>query len=346
MSGDTADENLVDMGKGDNPLLVLSLAARRLGARNMFNASIINLESGVQVVGRSVNYERLDDGVETMGSLAQELTGVTIPGVAVLTPKPTSVPAPTSVPIPTPAPVPAPVLAPTSKPVPTPAPGKTVPSGLSLEDALTWLSSNAVEGGTYTITLKTNETIPPKTLAYGEKNVSLTLEGDTSERGIILNSPGALFTVEKGVSLILGAHVTLWGQSSNTASLVRVNSGGTLMMKAGSKITGNTMNSPSGNGGGVYVAGGTFTMKSGAISGNTSFSGGGVYVSSSSNSRFIKMPGAVIYGSNADSTLKNTARRNGQAVYVDTSPSKRHNATAGSGVSLDSSVNGAAGGWE
>ncbi|MDR1174685.1 MAG: penicillin-binding protein activator LpoB [Treponema sp.] len=75
MSGVTADENVVDIGKGENPRFVLSVVARRLGNRNMFNASIINLESGVQLIGRSEAYNSLDDGIEVMGNLARELTG-------------------------------------------------------------------------------------------------------------------------------------------------------------------------------------------------------------------------------------------------------------------------------
>jgi TolB-like protein len=71
-----AEENQVNIGKGENPRIVLSVIARRLGSLNMFNASIINLESGVQLIGRSVNYNTLDDGIETMISLARELTGV------------------------------------------------------------------------------------------------------------------------------------------------------------------------------------------------------------------------------------------------------------------------------
>jgi TolB-like protein len=86
LSGETADEHRVDIGKGENPRLVLSVIARKLGAANMFNASIINLESGVQEVGKSVNYQSLDDGIEIMGSLAGELTGVSltslVPGIS------------------------------------------------------------------------------------------------------------------------------------------------------------------------------------------------------------------------------------------------------------------------
>jgi TolB-like protein len=77
MSGVTADEQVVGLGRGDNPLIVLSVAARRLGERNMFNASIINLESGAQIAGTSVNYDMLDDGIEAMGTLAGEMTGFT-----------------------------------------------------------------------------------------------------------------------------------------------------------------------------------------------------------------------------------------------------------------------------
>ncbi|MDR0706948.1 MAG: penicillin-binding protein activator LpoB [Treponema sp.] len=74
-SGMTADDSAVGAGRGENPRFVLSVVARRLGSRNMFNASIINLESGVQIIGRSVNYATLNDGIEVMESLARELTG-------------------------------------------------------------------------------------------------------------------------------------------------------------------------------------------------------------------------------------------------------------------------------
>jgi hypothetical protein len=44
LSGVTAEDSMADLGRGHNPRFVLSVAARRLGRRNMFNASIINLE--------------------------------------------------------------------------------------------------------------------------------------------------------------------------------------------------------------------------------------------------------------------------------------------------------------
>jgi hypothetical protein len=114
---------------------------------------------------------------------------------------------------------------------------------------------------------------------------------------------------------------------------------------AGGEISGNSSSSSSYGGGGVSVYSGTFTMDDGEISGNTaSYYGGGVYVYS--NGTFTKQSGGIIYGSNESSTKKNTATGGdnyGHAVYV-SSGSKRRNTTAVG--TLDSSIDGPAGGWE
>jgi hypothetical protein len=135
--------------------------------------------------------------------------------------------------------------------------------------------------------------------------------------------------------------------SGNTASSgggMGVSSSGTFTMNDGT-ISGNTASS----GGGMYVYvsdSGTFTMSGGEISGNSASShGGGVYVYSNGN--FTKRVNGIIYGSDAGDTLKNTADSgDGHAVYVDTSPVKKRDTTAGTGVTLDSAIDGAAGGWE
>jgi TolB-like protein len=262
-AGNTAYENRTEIGKGENPEFVLSVAARRLGSLNMFNASIVNLESGVQTLGGSVNYESLNDGIGVMESLTWELTGM-------------------------------------------------IPPGLSLAQSLAWLNDNAAEGGDYTITLKNNESLAPQTLSCGGKTVNITLEGGSAERRISLSSNGSLFTVEKGVTLTLGANVTLQGRSANNASLVKVNEGGTLVLKDRAKITGNTYSSSSSNsfGGGVYVKGGTFTMEGGTISGNIASAyayaiptyGGGVSVSGGT----FTMEGGTISGNTANSTTSSS----------------------------------------
>jgi hypothetical protein len=74
-----------------------------------------------------------------------------------------------------------------------------------------------------------------------------------------------------------------------------------------------------------------------------------VYVYGSSGT-FTKS-GETIYGSDASGTLKNTATSGdgdsyGHAVYISSWPSKIRNNTAGSSVTLDSTVSGTAGGWE
>jgi len=74
LTGDTADENIVKIGAGENPRYALSGAARRLGTTTMFNASIIDLESGAQMKGNSVNYNTLNDGMEIMELLSAKLS--------------------------------------------------------------------------------------------------------------------------------------------------------------------------------------------------------------------------------------------------------------------------------
>jgi hypothetical protein len=74
LSGITADSNVVGIGYGENPNLVLSVVARRLEDANMFNAAVINLFSGTQVVGRSVDYRDINDGIRAMERLSVDLT--------------------------------------------------------------------------------------------------------------------------------------------------------------------------------------------------------------------------------------------------------------------------------
>jgi TolB-like protein len=76
LSGNVADENIVAIGYGVNPDFVLSGSANKLGAQNLFVATILNLETGVQTDGTSVNYNTLNDGISAMNALAEELTGM------------------------------------------------------------------------------------------------------------------------------------------------------------------------------------------------------------------------------------------------------------------------------
>jgi hypothetical protein len=123
----------------------------------------------------------------------------------------------------------------------------------------------------------------------------------------------------------------------------------------GGEISGNIASE---RGGGVSVENGTFTMNGGEISGNTntanpSYGGGGVYIS---NGTFTKSGGGTITGYASDTVNGNVVKDSSGivqsnkghavAVYAGSSIDKRRETTAGPEVNLDSSVNGAAGGWE
>ncbi|MDR0303128.1 MAG: hypothetical protein LBI04_12555 [Treponema sp.] len=171
----------------------------------------------------------------------------------------------------------------------------TVPGG-TLADKLDWLYAHvpyAQDGVEYIIEVKANENIGPHGLDYG-KTVSITLIGDTAMRTINLSGTGSLFTVDSGVTLILDKNITLKGHSSNTASLVTVNTDGELVMREDSVITGNIITESAVNsyGGGVYVKG-IFIMEGGKISGNTKSNGGGGGVYVGNDGTFTMIDGTI-----------------------------------------------------
>jgi fibronectin type 3 domain-containing protein len=225
----------------------------------------------------------------------------------------------------------------------------------TLTDTLSWLSANAISSGHYTLLLAKDETISAQTLSYSSKAVTIILKGRGGERTVNLSDNGSLFTVGDGVTLVFDSSITIKGHSDNNASLVRVNSGGTLLLKDGAKITGNSAsygggvyvnggtftmsggtingNTASASGSGVYVSSGTFTMSGGTINGNTAFYGGGVYVSSSgtfmmsggtiSGNHASYGDGVYVYGGtfmmNGGTISDNNAYSNGGGVFVSSS---------------------------
>ena len=109
----------------------------------------------------------------------------------------------------------------------------------------------------------------------------------------------------------------------------------------GGTISGNIAN----NGGGVFVDGGTFTMRGGVITNNiASNAGGGVQVASGT----FNKTGGIITGFNSDPNDGNVVRdyagiiaRSGHAVFVNSD--RRKESTAGSGLNLS---NGSSAGWD
>jgi hypothetical protein len=157
--------------------------------------------------------------------------------------------------------------------------------------------------------------VPKTTVIRGNGELKITSKNDMD---------GSLFIVTENNTLVL-ENVTLAGGESS-GYLVHV-SGGTLVMKAGSKITkskgdgvvihGGAFTMEGGVisenkaqnyvGGGVSVAGGEFKMTGGTISGNSGvFGGGGVFVDEGST---FTMENGTISG--------NTAGSVGGGVYVE-----------------------------
>ncbi|MCL2689149.1 MAG: hypothetical protein FWE57_04810 [Chitinispirillia bacterium] len=181
--------------------------------------------------------------------------------------------------------------------------------GLNLSESLQALHANAISGGEYTIELAGSGNIGAQPLSFsGRSNITIRLTGSERERMVSLTDNGSLFTIGSGVTLILDNRIYLRGHGSNNAPLVRVNSGGMLIMKAGAKISGNSRGSNSG-GGVVVDKGGSFLMEDGEISGNSvdgwSAAGGGVYVDEGAD---FLMEGGRISG--------NSANGNGGGVYA------------------------------
>ena len=191
-------------------------------------------------------------------------------------------------------------------------------------------------------------------------NGTFTMNGGEISSNTASRSSWSCRSYGGGVYVSSGTFTMNGGEiSSNTAVSYSSSGGGVYMSNGtftmnGGEISGNSAAAEAGDsyyspgGGGVYMSSGTFTMNGGEISGNSaagsSSGGGGVYVYS--NGTFTKESGGTIYGSNAEDALKNTAGSGnayGHGVYVDSS--KKRNTTAGAGLTLDSSLDGAAGGW-
>jgi hypothetical protein len=146
----------------------------------------------------------------------------------------------------------------------------------------------------------------------------LLLYAETPDPGgdITLTGNGTLITVGSGVTLTL-KDITLKGKSDNNAPLVRVN-GGTLILDTGAAIQDNGATT---SGAGVYATGGTVTMRAGSkVTGNTSTGnyvyiyGAGVYVIDGT----FNMDGGEISGNTAqaNSNQYSNGRGFGGGVYV------------------------------
>jgi hypothetical protein len=189
---------------------------------------------------------------------------------------------------------------------PEPEPGVSVP-GNNLPAKFSWLQTNAVSGTEYIVTVTSNETIAPHSLEYGNKDIKITLKGNTSGLVVSLGSRGTMFDIMSRVTLVL-ENITLRGRDDNNESLILVEVDGTLIINDGTRITGND-NSGRNGGGGINVGErGSFTMNGGTITGNNARSGNGGGIRITGERAVFKMSGGTM--------PNNNARGGGGGLYV------------------------------
>jgi fibronectin type 3 domain-containing protein len=141
---------------------------------------------------------------------------------------------------------------------------------------------------------------------------TIVIRGDSPNRILSNSGNSALFTLQKGVTLVLDTNIMLNGNSKKYP-VVSVLSGGELKMNEGSQVMGASIS-------GISIKGGVFTMSGGTISGNTAAAalnyssyGGGVYVDASGT---FTMSDGTISGNTASSNLSSYSSYGG-GVYVD-----------------------------
>jgi hypothetical protein len=178
-------------------------------------------------------------------------------------------------------------------------------NGDAFDDLTLAFASIGTTPGTYEILIDENQTLAARTLGNG-MIISISSMTPTFPIEVQLTGTGSMFTVNTGASLTL-ADVVLKGVSSNAIALVTV-SGGTVTMRTGSEITGNTNTSTSQVGGGVTMSSGTFNLNGGKIHSNTRTGsygdGGGVILAGGT------------FNLNSGEISNNQAQMHGGGVYI------------------------------
>jgi len=163
------------------------------------------------------------------------------------------------------------------------------------------------QSGIYTLRIIEDQILAPRTL---NTNITLQANNPSNPVEIQLLSVGRLFTVNGILTLENG--ITLRGLDNNTRALVYVYSG-TLNMREGSKITGNT-NTDISFGGGVLSDYGTINMSGGEISGNSvtnnANNGGGIYVIDYGSSSVTRIGGTAKIINNTKGSAGNETANN------------------------------------
>jgi hypothetical protein len=164
--------------------------------------------------------------------------------------------------------------------------------------------------------LAATTTTPAVSLTAYNANAPAYVEIDGNGRTVQLTGQGYLLDLaaNSGVTLTL-KNITLKGHDNNTKGLVRTRHGSHLILEDGAEITENK----SVDGGGVYLWGGSLTMRgTSIISDNTATNkGGGVILIPYDNSvtSVFTMEGGIISG-NKSTAMPTTSTTGGGGIYI------------------------------
>jgi len=297
-SGITDDYSIAAIGRGDNPLLALSGAARRLGQDRMFNAAVINVESGAQIKGDSVDYQVIEDGIEAMRKLAGLLTSsVTIKSS-----------------------------------------DYKVANIQELLRAVDGINGQGTGNYTITLTADITVGSNDKDIRFSTNaQKTITIRGDTAVRSLTSQrqpnqDEGIVLIVQSGITIVLGGNLRI----SSKGYGVSIRDGGSLRMENGTTIAncgtgvyvvGGTfiMNGGiiNGNGMGINLSihnGGTFTMNGGSINGNRGSGvslGSGNFIMNNGTISGNRGAGVLVYSNGNFTMIDGTIRDNTRTVDYD-----------------------------
>ena len=163
---------------------------------------------------------------------------------------------------------------------------------------------------------------------------TFTMDGGTiSGNNVSSGSGGGVYVYTSGTFNMNGG--TISGNHARLGGGVYVYQNGSFNMKGGEIRNNQAANGSSGEGGGVYVYGGTFTMDGGTISGNTAIeNGGGVYV----NKNSFTMGDGTISGNTANAAGGGVYMYSGSFTMTGGSITGNGAGRNGNGVSIESSV--------
>jgi len=132
-------------------------------------------------------------------------------------------------------------------------------------------------------------------ISWNEYHFKPVTIGITGKGKLYLTSDGFLLNIN-GQTVIIDGEVTLEGRKTNNLPLIFVNQEG-LIAHTKLELRNGTLR---GNGrGAVQIQGGEFTMRGGAITGNSSLNGGGVCIMGEPDGVFFTMSGGTISGNTA-----------------------------------------------